>query len=151
MLISPSSQLVFFHLTTSSDQKLRSIPFFRVFLPCLWVVVFILSRPRFLSHAVWMFLGPPGDTVLLSSLTNRHGQNESSSVLPKAGPCPRGGLPGRISMRLVGSVYTDCDTPGAPLAPHTLNRIMQPCLHRRARSMGWTAHANSCQGDTLVQ
>lgn len=122
-----------------------------VFSLCLWVVVFVLSLPHFLSHAVWLFLGSPGDIVLLSSLTNRHGQNESSSVLPKARLCPRGGLAGRISMWPAVSVHTDCDRPGAPLAPNTLNRIMQPCLHRRARSMGWTAHANSCQGDTLVQ
>lgn len=103
---------------------------------------------------IWLFLGSPGDTVLLSRLTNRHGQNESSSVPPEARLCPRGGLAGRISMRPVGSVCTDCDGPGAPpphLAPRTLDRIMQPCLHRRARSMRWTAHANSCQGDTLVR
>lgn len=104
----------------------------------------------FLSHAVWLFLGSPGDTVPLSCLTDRHGQNESSSKLPKARLCPRGGLAGRISVRPVGSVSTQCDRPWAPLAPHTLNRIIQPCLHRRARSMGWTAHANSCQGDPLV-
>lgn len=67
----------------------------------------------FFPHAVCSFLGSPGDTVLLSCLTNRHRQNESSSVLPKAGLCPRGGLPGRISMRPVGSVCTDCDKPGA--------------------------------------
>lgn len=109
----------------------------------------LLFSPCFLTHAV--LLRSPGDTVLLSCLTNRHGQNESSSVLPKARLCPRGGLPGRISMRPVGSVYTDCDRNGAPLAPHTLNRIMQPCLHRRTRSMEWTAHANSCQGDTSAR
>ena len=151
MLISPSSPVVFFHLTTVLRIGGVSL-FLSCLLPlCLWVVVFFPSRPRFLSRAVWLFLGSPGDTVLLSCLTNRHGQNESSSVLPTAGLCPQGGLAGRISMRPVGSARTGCDRPGAPLAPHTLNRIMQPCLHRRARSMGWTAHANSCLGDTLVR
>ena len=142
----PVSVFPFNHL--SSDQRHLS---FRLLSRRLWVVVFSLSRPlAFLSHAVWLFLGSPGDTVPLSRLTDRHGQNESSSELPTARLCPRGGLAGRISMRPVGSVSTQCDRPWAPLAPHTLNRIIQPCLHRLARSMGWTAHANSCQGDTLV-
>lgn len=50
------------------------------------------------SHAVWLFQGSPGDTVLLSSLTDRHGQNESSPVLLTARLCPPGGLAGRISV-----------------------------------------------------
>lgn len=151
MLISPSCQIVFFPFNNlSSDQRILSLSHSLMSSLSLWVVVFFLSLPCFLSHAVWVFLGSPGDTVLLSCLTNRHRQNESSSVLPKAGFCPRGGLPGRISMRPVGLVCTDCDKPGASLDPHTLNRIIQPCLHRRARSMGWTAHANSWQGDTSV-
>lgn len=151
MLISPCSQLVFFHLTTYVLIRDRDLSHSLVssFLVSGLSYSFCLTLAfsRMLSGC---FLGSPGDIVLLSCLTNRHGQNESSSMLPKAGLCPWGGLPGRISMRLVGSVCTDCDRPEAPLAPHTLNRIMQPCLHRRARSMGWTAHANSCQGNTLV-
>lgn len=118
---------------------------------CLWRVAFSRPSSSLFSHAVSYFFGSPGDTVLCSSLTNQRGQVEHASVHPKATLCPEGGLPGHISMRPLGSVCTVCDKPGAPFAPYTLNRIMHPCLHRRTRSMGWTAHADSCQGDTLVQ
>lgn len=87
--------------------------------------------------------------MLLSSLKNRHGQNETFSVLPKARFCPQGGLAARISMRSAVSVRTDYDRPVVPLTSHTLNRIMQLYPHRWVRSMGWAAHANSCQADTL--
>lgn len=95
----------------------------------------LLFSPCFLTHAV--LLRSPGDTVLLSCLTNRHGQNESSSVLPKARLCPRGGLPGRISMRPVGSVYTDCDRNGAPLAPHTIELCSPACTDGHDQWSGW--------------
>lgn len=140
--------LLIFPKQPSTDQK-HIFPISLVSpLSRLWVFVVSLFRSCLLSHAVWVFWGSPGDKVLLSHLMNRHRQNESSSVLPKARLCPQGGLPGRISMRSVGSDRTACDKPRAPFAPHTLNGIIQPCLHRRARSMGWTEHANSCQGDT---
>lgn len=140
MLISLSSRLVFFNLTTYLFHLVSSLSLGCRILFCL--LSFSLSG---------CFLGSPGDTVLPSCLTNRHGQNEFSSVLPKPRLSPRGNLAGRISNGPVGSAHTDCDRPRASLPPHTLNRIMQLCLHRRARSMGWTTHANSCQGDTLVR
>lgn len=118
---------------------------------CFQRVTFTLLSYFTFSHIVSSFFGSPGDTVLRSSLTNQHGQVEYASVHPKATLCPEGGLPGHISMRPLGSLCNDCDKPGAPFGAHTLNRIMHPCLHRRTRSMGWTAHADSCQGDTLVQ
>lgn len=99
------------------------------------------------SPSLWLFLGAPGDTVLLSSLTDWHGQNESSSLLPKARLCPRGALAGRISITPAVLECTDCDGPWAPLAPHRLSRIMHPPLHRQAWSMSWTAQADSCRRD----
>lgn len=79
------------------------------------VVLLSLSWPPSLWHAVWLFLGSPGDTVLLSCLTKWHGQNESFSVLPGARLSPEGGLAGHISMRLLWLVCTGCDRPRAPL------------------------------------
>lgn len=80
------------------------------------------------SSLAFFFLGgAPGDTVLLSSLTDWHGQNESSSSLPKARLCPRGALAACISIRPAVLECTDCDGPWASLAPHRLSRIMQPC------------------------
>lgn len=75
--------------------------------PCTSGLSCLLCRCRLLlllllllsfSHAVWLFQGSPGDTVLLSSLMDRHGQNESSPVLLTAQLCPPGGLAGRISV-----------------------------------------------------
>lgn len=99
---------------------------------------------------LWLFSGAPGDTVLLSSLTDWHEQNESSSLLPKTRLCPRGALAGCISIAPAVLECTDCDGPWAPLAPHRLSRIMQPCLHRQAWSMSWTAQAYSCRREASM-
>lgn len=106
----------------------------------LRVVMFFLFL---LSHVVWLFLGSPGDTVLLSSLMNWHGQNESSCMLPKTTLCPQGGLAGYVCMRPVVSLNVTGHE--HPLASHRLNRIMQLYLNRQAWSMGLMVHANSCQ------
>ncbi len=147
MFISPSSRLVFpFNHLLIRGISLALLCLLSLSLGCRILSVspsLALSRRLAVFGITWRYSSP-----LL--LMNRHGQNESSSVPPKARLCPRGSLAGRISMRPVGSVCTDSDRPGAPLAPHTLNRIMQPCLHRRAWSMRWTPHANSCQEDTLA-
>lgn len=68
-----------------------------------------------LSPPGWfLFLGSPGDAVFSSALTNWHGQNESSCVLPAAGLCPGGGLAAPINTRPLGSGCSDCDRPGDP-------------------------------------
>lgn len=71
----------------------------RLFSPHLWAVVSSTSLPPLPPSRCLAVLGSPGDTVLLSSLTDWHRQNESSAVPPTARLCPPGGLAGCISIK----------------------------------------------------
>ena len=110
----------FSYLTT----RLLSHP--TALLPAWCAAVFYLFP---FALPLWRFFsaGTPGDRVLLSSLTDWHGQNESSSSLPKARLCPQGALAGCISIRPAVLECTDCDGPWASPAPHWLRWVMQPC------------------------